>query len=339
MTPRGRPSRTAIHERLAQAVDELRRRLGGLPSPVEAQDIWTPIWHLEAHNSTALEGNTLVLREVEMLLSQGRAVGNKELKDYLEVRGYADAAQWVYAQAAEASEWCTGDVLTLTEVREVHRRLMTPVWEVAPHPMAGSDEGPGNWRRHNIQPFPGGMKPPPFPEIPTLIADWVAGIHEIRHDPSPIAEAVAARHAAFEQIHPFIDGNGRTGRLLVNLVFVRLGYPPAIVQKRDRSRYLTALNQADRGDPGALGELLARALLDNLHRFVMPAVAGPARALPLAALTTPEVTVRALRDAAERGRLRAIKDDRGQWQSSRNWVNAYVKTRQRRRKTPRIGVF
>jgi hypothetical protein len=66
-----------------------------LPNPVEAQDIWTTIWYEEAHNSTAIEGNTLVLKQVERLLADGVAVGDKELKDYMEVRGYANAAQWV----------------------------------------------------------------------------------------------------------------------------------------------------------------------------------------------------------------------------------------------------
>jgi hypothetical protein len=68
--PRGRTPRTAVHERLAQEVKELRERLGGLPRPAEAEEIWKGIWIHEAHNSTAIEGNTLVLREVEKLLSE-----------------------------------------------------------------------------------------------------------------------------------------------------------------------------------------------------------------------------------------------------------------------------
>src|SRR3954464_8729601 len=112
---RGRPSCAAIHERLASEVDELRARLGGLPLPAEAEDIWTQIWYQEAHSSTAIEGNTLVLREVEVLLREGRAVGQKQLKDYLEVQRYAEAARWVYSQAIAPGEWTTGSLLTLTE--------------------------------------------------------------------------------------------------------------------------------------------------------------------------------------------------------------------------------
>ncbi|MGH3991768.1 MAG: hypothetical protein ACRDSN_04805 [Pseudonocardiaceae bacterium] len=70
-------------------IGELRERLGGLPFPSEAEGIWRGIWLEEAHHSTAIEGNTLVLKQVEVLLAEGRAVGNKELREYLEVRGYA----------------------------------------------------------------------------------------------------------------------------------------------------------------------------------------------------------------------------------------------------------
>src|SRR5262245_51822418 len=133
---RGRTPRAAIHERLAQEVKELRERLGGLPRPVEAEETWKGIWIHEAHNSTAIEGNTLVLREVEKLLGENRAVGSKELKDYLEVRGYADAAQWVYGQGVGMRDLEGDALLTLTEVRRVYAMAMTPVWDVAPHPLA-----------------------------------------------------------------------------------------------------------------------------------------------------------------------------------------------------------
>ena len=100
-TRRGRPSRADIYKRLQVQIGELREKLGGLPSPEEAEGIWRGIWLEEAHHSTAIEGNTLVLNQVEQLLSEGRAVGNKELSEYLEVRGYADAADWVYGHGIQ----------------------------------------------------------------------------------------------------------------------------------------------------------------------------------------------------------------------------------------------
>ncbi len=332
---RGRPTREALHGRLAFMVDELKSRLGGLPSPDEAEGIWTDIWYQEAHSSTALEGNTLVLREVEALLREGKAVGSKELKDYLEVSGYASAARWVYSQALSSGPWTSGKLLTLTEVRHIHRLAMTPAWEVAPHPDATDDESPGNWRRHDIHDFKHGMKPPGHTQVPATVRDWVDDVSTLPRDSAPIAEAVAARHAAFERIHPFIDGNGRVGRLLMNLLLVRLGYPPAIIQKRFRDRYLDALNRADRGDAGPLGEIIARAVLDNLSRFVLPAVAGPAKLVPLEALANKDLSLRALRNAAQRSRLKAFRAEDGSWRSSRQWVDEYHRDRYATLRLPR----
>lgn len=211
----------------------------------------------------------------------------------------------------------------------MHATALGPVWAVAPHPEATEREAPGSFRRHDIHPFPGGMPPPPWPEVPAALRSWLDEVQTIPESVQPI-EALAAAHNAFERIHPFLDGNGRTGRLLLNLVLVRLGYAPAIISKRDRAKYLRALRAADAGDPSPLGELLARAVLDNLYRFVVPAVDGPNRLVPLTALAGPELTEGALRVAAHRGRLRAQKGPDGQWRSTRVWVEEYAASRHRR---------
>jgi hypothetical protein len=327
----GRPSRDQIYRRLDEAVVELRDRLGGLPDPVEADDIWTAIWYQEAHNSTAIEGNTLALRQVEILLREGRAVGDKELKEYMEVKGYADAARWVYGQALEPGAWSDGSLLTLTEVRQIHKTALAPVWGVAPHSNATDKEAPGGFREHEIASFPGGMTPPSWTEVPAAMRDWVRDIVKLRHAELPI-EALAASHNQFERIHPFLDGNGRTGRLLLNVLLIRLGYAPSIIYLRDRTRYLRALRTADGGDPGPLGELLARAVLDNLYRFIVPAVAGPKRLVPLTSLADRSLTEGALRVAANRGRLRAQKGADGQWRSTRDWVDEYMANRHQRQR-------
>ena len=326
----GRPSRVQIYANLDAAFAELRERMGGLPSPLEAEGIWTAIWHQEAHHSTAIEGNTLVMKQVERLLAEGLAVGNKELKEYMEVQGYADAARWVYGQALEPGAWTDGHLLTLTEVRRVHEMALGPVWGVAPHANATDRETPGSFREHDIEPFPRGMVPPSWVEVPAALAAWLDELGVASGGDRPI-EALAVAHASFERIHPFLDGNGRAGRLLLNLMLVRLGYAPAIIYKRDRSRYLAALRSADGGDAGPLGELLARAVLDNLYRFIVPAVAGPNRLVPLAALATDELSEGALRTAANRGRLRGQKGDDGRWRSTRAWVDDYRAQRHHRR--------
>jgi hypothetical protein len=108
MTGRGRPSRASIHQRLAVEVDELRKRFGGLPSPDEAEGIWAEIWYSEAHSSTAIEGNTLVLKEVEALLRDNRVVGHKERN--AEALRRAAARGRLRAKKGPAGTWLSSQV-------------------------------------------------------------------------------------------------------------------------------------------------------------------------------------------------------------------------------------
>ncbi|NYE00857.1 Fic family protein [Kineosphaera limosa] len=323
-----------MYARLESQLHELNTRLGGLPTPKESEYIWSDIWHLEAHHSTALEGNTLVLREVEALLDQGRAVGSKPLAEYMEVKGYGEAATWVYGQAHGSADMGHGELLTTQEVRNIHHLALAPVWSVSPHPHATREEEPGNFRRHDIAAFSGGMTPPPWTQVDADLTTWVADVNALAAQIAtsrldcPLPEALAETHVRFEQIHPFLDGNGRTGRLALNLVLVRLGYPPVIILKSQRTTYLAAMQSADRGEHGPLAEILSRAMIDNLNRFILPNLAGPARLLPLPALIDRDVTLVALRQAAARGRLDAVRSPDGTWQSTRKAVDRYKKSRQ-----------
>jgi fido (protein-threonine AMPylation protein) len=320
-------TRVSIYQAVDDGISELRR-IGGLPGPEAAADIWRGIWFEETHNSTAMEGNTLILKEVQALLAEGRAVGAKELKEYLEVKGYADAADWVYSQASSDEAERDEPYLLLAELREVHRRAVGPAWEVAPPVDSLPDEGPGSFRLHDIFPLPRGMTPTPFTDVHPAVTDWLRLANDAPAEGVHLMEHLAHLHAAFERIHPFRDGNGRTGRLVLNLVLVRRGYAPAIIYQRDRPRYLKALERSDRGEDGPLAELIARAVKDSLDRFLLPALAGPLQVLPLSALARPGLTPLALRRAAEKRRLKAVRRAAG-WYSTKQWVTACAKSRRR----------
>lgn len=329
MSPRGRPTRQSLYARLDMAIGRLHRDFGGLPTPEQAADIWSDLWHRDTHHSTAIEGNTLALTDVEQLLERGRATHAKPLEEYLEVRGYADAAKWVYAQRGEPA---IGPLLTLQEVRHVHFQSMRLVWEIDPRHYAQDAEGPGDFRRHQIARFAGGMKPPSWTEVDPQMRTWVdeacdydelPGAHEMQR--------LAYLHHRFEQIHPFLDGNGRTGRLLLNLMLIRLGFAPIVIEKRQRDRYFDSLQTADAGNLASLSELLTRRVLDSIERFALPALATSTQLVPLGGLANGDIGEPALRAAAIRGRLRAAKNESGHWMSSREAVEEYLASRHRRR--------
>lgn len=305
-------------------------QVGGLPLPAEAESIWEGIWYEETHHSTAIEGNTLILKQVQVLLDEGKAVGSKELREYLEVQGYSEAASWVYAQASrDGSGWQPGDFISITELREIHRLVVEPAWRHSPPDHLDPREGPGSFRRHDIQAFSGGMEPPSWPDVPALVTDWIDTANGPAPEDRHLMEHLAQLHARFEQVHPFRDGNGRVGRLALNLLLVRHGYPPAIVYKRDRSRYLRNLERADDGDAGPLAELLARAVRDSVHRLLLPGLAGPHRLVPISALADERLSANALLLAAKRNRLRAVRKS-DQWYSCSAWVDEYRASRYKR---------
>ena len=285
---RGRPSRASLYAAVDLGLDDLWR-VGGLPDPAEADAIWRGIWHEETHNSTAIEGNTLVLREVQTLLEQGRAVGDRELREYLEVQAYADAAHWVYGHAVGSDERSPGEA---TDASRSSGRSTgwwsSPSGRISRPRACTPTRAPATFATTSWRPFPGGMQPPAATDVPAMVDAWLAVVRGGPRDGQHLMEHLADVHARFEKIHPFRDGNGRTGRLVINLLLVKRGYPPAIIYNRERPRYIAALNRADRdGDVGALAELIARSVNDGINRFLLPALAGPQRLVPLGALTTP----------------------------------------------------
>jgi Fic family protein len=323
---RGRPTLEALLERVDEEVRLFRADYGSLPRAVEADEILREIWVEDTYHSTSLEGNPLSKREVERLLTEGVASGN--LTDSLEVEGYARAARWVYAHA---QDFPIGGGVSIGIVRQTHEMLITPAWAVAP-PDDGSR--PGGYRQRGARIAGSRVKTTPVVAIEGIMTDWVEGTqagpepdtHQIVH--------VADMHAWFERIHPFADGNGRVGRLLMNFMLVQRGYPPAVFSSTEREKYLDALDRADAGSPRSLAELIARAIEASLNKFLIPQLAGDARLVPLAALSEgSQYSADYLRTLAVSGRLRAVRHGKI-WLSSRTWLKQYRESRSTRGRRP-----
>lgn len=318
---RGRPALREVLGRLDDEVAILHERLGGLPRAVEADHILRAIWIDDVHNSTAIEGNTMTRAQVANLVERGRASGT--LFESAEVEAYARAADWVYRSASEF------EGVPLDVVREIHSRVVGLPWQFDP---PATRDRPGSWRSGSVR--VGNLRVSMPVSVPADMDEWsrstqdLAGHHPVVH--------ASVHHARLERIHPFVDGNGRVGRLVLNFMLVQCAYPPAVILARRRMQYLRALRTADNGNPNALAELVARSVGDALNRFLIPRLAGSARLVPLSALAAQsDYSPAYLRRLVREARLRAYKEGK-LWLSSIDFLDEYVRSKDPRGR-PRVG--
>lgn len=317
---RGRPSLQDVLALLDEEVHLLHSSLGGLPRAVEADHILREIWIDDVHNSTAIEGNTMTRAQVEELVEHRRA--SASLVEALEVEGYSKAADWAYRKARDYRGVPT------QVISELHRQAVELPWAVDPPP---TRESPGAWRKTGVSVGPG--VPVSLPTaVPADLQKWSMSSKDLRRH--PVAHA-AYHHAWFERIHPFVDGNGRVGRLLLTFMLIQHGYPPAVILKTKRTQYLKALHTADGGNENPLTEVIARAVSGALSRFLIPKLAGEAKLVPLSALAAQTgYSSPYLRQLAQNGRLRAVREGR-LWLSSMAWLQDYIAARDPRGGPPR----
>ncbi len=168
------------------------------------------------YNSNAMEGNTLTLRETALVLA-GVTIDKKPLKEHLEAVGHRDA--FLYAQRL------------VTEKAPISEKIIKEIHSLV---LMDRPEDKGVYRRIPVT-IMGAWHEPPQPYlVPVQMERLIAAQKETKCHP---IEHAAVFHLHFEGIHPFIDGNGRTGRLLLNLMLMRNGYPPVNVKFTDRKRY------------------------------------------------------------------------------------------------------
>jgi Fic family protein len=176
------------------------------------------------YTSNAIEGNTLTLRETAELIEHGITVGGKPLRDHLEAVDHYNAVLWMRELAAKTTP------VDEATVRDLHRRIVFRsqpeiggIYSTLPRRIAGSPVI-----------FPNPVK---IPQLMKEYGEWLS-----KAEPSPATSFYA--HYRLAAIHPFSDGNGRTARLLMNLLLLREGYPPVAVRPEDRKTYLDTLEQA-----------------------------------------------------------------------------------------------
>lgn len=202
------------------------------------------------YHSNAIEGNTLTLRETKVVL-EGITVGGKSLREHFEATNHRDAILYVEEIVAKH------EVLTEWQMRNLHALVLKSI--DAAHA--------GRYREENVVIAGASTSSPDFVHLPAEMAaliDWydhAGAMHPI--------ERAAELHTRFVKIHPFVEGNGRTGRLLLNFELMKEGYPPAIIRKEDRLDYYDALDVACvSGDYSEITSLVAAAVQRSLDVYL-----------------------------------------------------------------------
>ncbi len=215
--------RFKLRERLLEQIDRKKKELDGRRPLTEGEvERLNEEFTVEyTYNSNAIEGNTLTLRETDLVL-RGLTIDRKPLKDHMEAVGHKEAFNYICELVQEKSP------LSEKVIKQVHflvladKRQDRGVYRRVPVRILGAQHEP-------VQPYL------IQPKMEELLFDYGA-------DQSHIVTKLARFHIEFERIHPFIDGNGRTGRLLVNLELMKAGYPPIDIKFKDRLAYYQAFD-------------------------------------------------------------------------------------------------
>jgi Fic family protein len=194
------------------------------------------------YNSNAIEGNSLTLKETALVLQQGVTVGGKPIRDHLEAIGHKDA---FYCMIELAD---THSVLTERVVKELHSLVLM-----------NDSKNKGIYRTVNVVISGAAHRPPPHYLVHERMEALLNDYDDIKRG-THVIEAAAEFHLRFEGIHPFIDGNGRTGRLILNLELMKGGFFPVNIKFTDRNKYYDCFDSYYSG--GHTPEVLTQLILD-----------------------------------------------------------------------------
>jgi len=241
---------------LLKSIEGKKRELDSFrPFPAEIvrklEEQFTVEW---TYNSNAIEGNTLTLKETELVINRGLTIGKKPLKEHFEAINHKEGIQYLYNFIKKKKELDEDTIL------ELHKIILKNINDL---------EG-GHYRISNVMITGAIHIPPSAIKIRKLMNEFFEWYYSNKKKLS-IAELAAWVHYKIVHIHPFIDGNGRTARLLMNLILIQNGYPPAVILNVDRQKYYRALKDADRekynGFFDFIGRSIERSLLIYLNIF------------------------------------------------------------------------
>jgi Fic family protein len=298
-----------INKRIHQRVLDKKKKLDRLrPLPSSLVSRLKKQMMIEyTYNSNAIEGNTLTLRETQLIIEEGITVGGKSISETLEAKNHPKAIEFIES-LVDAKNEITEDV-----VLHVHKLIMLNIAEDA-----------GHYRTTRVRITGASFMPPPSSEVKPRTNELLRWLRENPDEHTPI-ELAAVFHHRFVQIHPFTEGNGRTARLLMNAILMKNGYPfIAIVPNRDRPKYLKTLMEADLGNISAFVNFIARCVERALDMYLDALEEPEILTLAEASRITP-YSQEYLSLLARKGALGAFKQGRN-WVISRQELDRYLKS-------------
>ena len=268
------------------------------------------------YNSNSIEGNTLSLRETQMVLQEGVTISGKSLREHFEAVNHETALKYLYGLLDKNSVISSKDILSL------HSLIVRNI----------EDDFAGRLRNAGVRIAGANFTPPNAQKVSPLLDELISFVVE-----NPLSlnviELATVFHHKFVWIHPFFDGNGRTVRLVMNLLLMKEGFPPAIILKNDRSKYYAGLNSANKGNYQKLTLLMAQALERSLNIY-LSAIPGNDNEYTEISNLVKEIDLPYGQEyislLARQGKIDAHKEGRN-WFTTKKAVEDYVKNRRRKR--------
>jgi len=231
-------------EKCLKKVDQKKEKLDELrPLPKELiknLDDWLKIDL--TYNSNAIEGNTLSPSETALVVEKGLTIGGKSVVEHLEAINHAYALDYIKEFASKEN------MLDNVAIKDIHSLVLKAI----------DDINAGRWRTRAVRISGSDVKLADPLKIPELMNDFEGWLQA--NEDHPIKKAADA-HLKFVTIHPFVDGNGRTARLLMNLILMQYGYPIAVIKNENRKAYIDALETAQKtGDASNFYLLICNAI-------------------------------------------------------------------------------
>lgn len=266
------------------------------------------------YNSNSIEGNTLTLQETKMVIEEGFTIKGKSLREHFEAVNHQEAIEFIESLVSDSY------ILNEKDIRNVHNLVLNKI----------EKDFAGRFRTSGVRISGANFVPPnalKIDEYITELTDWTNTSEE------NILIKSAIFHHRFVWIHPFFDGNGRTVRLLFNLLLMKEGFPPAIILKNDRKKYYDALNSANNGDYSKLLLLILQASERSLDIYLSSLNNTYDNYRPISDIVEEEKLPYGQEYVsllARKGKIDAFKEGRN-WLTTKEAILDYIENRERKR--------